>query len=90
VRSLRLHQTEDPAPIGAGQDHATDFLREAARLRRMAASTETDELRDALIGLAGQCDATAAIILRHRNGRAAGSQIAAAPLAPARTASAVA
>ncbi|HKT19500.1 MAG TPA: hypothetical protein VJR47_15735 [Stellaceae bacterium] len=74
--SLSHRRPAPPAPIASGQDLAHDLLRAAARLRRAAQSSDADEVRDALVGLAGQCDRAAAIVLRDRRGRSAGSQIA--------------
>jgi hypothetical protein len=66
-------------PPVAGRDLAHALLREAMRLRCIAAAHEADELRDALTGLASHCEAAAMVVLRHRRGAGA----AAAQIAPA-------
>jgi hypothetical protein len=76
----------NPVTIGGGPDLALDLLRMAEHLRCLADFYQSDVLRDALISLSSECNATAAIILRYRDALAKQAH----GLGPARKAPAVA
>ena len=76
--SLSHRQPAPTPPLVAGRDLAHALLREAVRLRRIAAACEAAEMRDALTGLASHCEAAAMVVLRHRRGEGT-----AAPIVPA-------
>jgi hypothetical protein len=76
VPSLSHRQSVPTAPLRAGRDLAHALLREAVRLRRIAAAYEAAEMRDALTGLASHCEAAAMVMLRHRRGEGTAAQIA--------------
>ncbi len=90
MQRLRLPQPEPSVTIGAGPDLACDLLRAGAHLRCLADLYQSDTLRDALIELSSQCDATAAIVLRCRGVAATGAQAGPERAMPARTAPAAA
>ena len=66
--SLSHRQPAPTPPLVADRDLAHTLLREAVRLRRIAAAYEAAEMRDALTGLASHCEAAAMAVLRHRRG----------------------
>lgn len=76
VPSLSHRPPAPTVPPVAGRDFAHALLREATRLRRIAAAYEGEEQRDALTGLASHCEATAMVVLRHRQRRGTAAQIA--------------
>lgn len=73
---LSHRQPAPPPPLVAGRDLGHELLREAVRLRRIAAAYEAAEIRDALTGLASHCEAAAMVVLRHRRGEGTAAQIA--------------
>ncbi|MGH7035470.1 MAG: hypothetical protein ACREFL_17185 [Stellaceae bacterium] len=74
--SLSHRQPAPTPPLVADRALAHALLREAVRLRRIAAAYEAAELRDTLTGLASHCEAAAMAVLRHRRGDGIAARIA--------------
>jgi hypothetical protein len=63
----RLREAPDDLP----RELARLILSQSEQLRRLARDAEDGVIHDALMALAGRCDATAAAILSHSGGHAA-------------------